>query len=78
MSSKTRTQRPNCVNLYMNVGQRLFYQNNGVEVDEDAYALSIMVAVDLAHRNQRRSRNMVVCTEQKNARLAHQVDGGGE
>lgn len=32
-----------CVNLYMNVGQKLFYQSNGVDVDEDAYALSVMV-----------------------------------
>ena len=27
----------------MNVGQKLFYQNNGVDVYEDDYALSIMV-----------------------------------
>lgn len=40
---KDRTAVAYCVNLYMNVGQKLFYQNNGVEVDEDAYALSIMV-----------------------------------
>lgn len=32
-----------CVNLFMNVGQRLFYQSNGVEINEDDYALSIMV-----------------------------------
>ncbi len=32
-----------CVNLYMNVGQKLFYQNNGVDVNEDEYALSTMV-----------------------------------
>lgn len=32
-----------CVNLFMNVGQKLLYQKNGVEVDEDDYALSIMV-----------------------------------
>lgn len=40
---KDRTAVAYCVNLFMNVGQKLFYQNNGVEVDEDAYALSIMV-----------------------------------
>lgn len=40
---RNRTAVAYCVNLYMNVGQKLFYQNNGVEVDEDAYALSIMV-----------------------------------
>ena len=27
----------------MNVGQKIFYENNGVDVNEDAYALSIMV-----------------------------------
>lgn len=32
-----------CVNLYMNVGQKLFYQRSGVEVSDDAYALSNMV-----------------------------------
>lgn len=31
------------VNLFMNVGEKKFYEMNGVEVDEDAYALSIMV-----------------------------------
>lgn len=30
-------------NLFMNVGEKLFYQNHGIEVDEDMYALSIMV-----------------------------------
>lgn len=40
---RDRTAVAYCVNLYMNVGQKLFYQNNGVQVDEDAYALSIMV-----------------------------------
>ncbi len=40
---RDRTAVAYCVNLYMNVGQKLFYQNNGVNVDEDAYALSIMV-----------------------------------
>lgn len=32
-----------CVNLYMNVGQKLFYQSNQVDVNESDYALSIMV-----------------------------------
>lgn len=40
---RDRTAAAYCVNLYMNVGQKLFYQSNGVDVDEDAYALSIMV-----------------------------------
>lgn len=40
---RDRTAVAYCVNLYMNVGQKLFYQNSGVEVNEDAYALSIMV-----------------------------------
>ena len=31
------------VNLFMNVSDKLFYQRNGIEVDEDLYALSIMV-----------------------------------
>lgn len=31
------------VNIYMNVGQKTFYKNNGVDVDEDIYALSTMV-----------------------------------
>lgn len=30
-------------NLFMNVGERLFYKKHGIEVDEDMYALSIMV-----------------------------------
>lgn len=30
-------------NCFMNVGEKLFYQSHGVEVDEDVYALSIMV-----------------------------------
>ena len=32
-----------CVNLYMNVGRKIFYREHGVEVDEDMYALSNMV-----------------------------------
>lgn len=31
------------VNLFMNVNEKKFYQKHGIEVDEDAYALSIMV-----------------------------------
>lgn len=31
------------VNLFMNVSDKAFYQKHGIEVDEDAYALSIMV-----------------------------------
>lgn len=31
------------VNLFMNVGDKIFYQRHGIDVDEDAYALSIMV-----------------------------------
>lgn len=30
-------------NLFMNVGEKLFYRIHGIEVDEDMYALSIMV-----------------------------------
>lgn len=32
-----------CVNLYMNVGRKLFFRKRGVVVDDDAYALSAMV-----------------------------------
>lgn len=31
------------VNLFMNVNDKRFYQSHGIDVDEDAYALSIMV-----------------------------------
>lgn len=31
------------VNLFMNVNEKKFYQMHGIDVDEDAYALSIMV-----------------------------------
>lgn len=30
-------------NIFMNVNERLFYESRGVEIDEDKYALSIMV-----------------------------------
>lgn len=32
-----------CVNIFMNVGQKLFYETHGVDVSEDDYALSVMV-----------------------------------
>ena len=31
------------VNLFMNVGEKLFYKQNGIETDDDEYALSMMV-----------------------------------
>ena len=31
------------VNVFMNVGEKLFYQSHGIKVDEDMYALSCMV-----------------------------------
>lgn len=40
---KERNAAAYCVNLFMNVGQKIFYQSNGVDVDEDDYALSTMV-----------------------------------
>lgn len=40
---RNRTVCAYCVNLYMNVGHKRYYQLNGIEVDEDRYALSIMV-----------------------------------
>lgn len=38
-----RTVCAYCVNLYMNVGHKLYYRRNGLDLDEDQYALSIMV-----------------------------------
>lgn len=32
-----------CVNLYMNVSRKIFFRERGVEIDDDAYALSAMV-----------------------------------
>ena len=32
-----------CVNIFMNVGEKDFYRKHGVEIDEDAYALSTMI-----------------------------------
>lgn len=32
-----------CVNVFMNVGEKIFCQKNGVEIDDDKYALSVMV-----------------------------------
>lgn len=40
---KNKTVLAYCVNIYMNVGHKLIYQRYGAEVDEDKYALSIMV-----------------------------------
>ena len=40
---RTRTHLAYLAIVFMNVGERLFYQAHGVEVDEDMYALSIMV-----------------------------------
>lgn len=40
---RNKTALAYCVNLYMNVGQKLLYHHRGIEVNEDAYALSIMV-----------------------------------
>lgn len=40
---KERNAAAYCVNLFMNVGQKIFYQSNGVDVNEDDYALSTMV-----------------------------------
>lgn len=40
---KDRTAAAYCVNIFMNVGQKLFYVNNGVDVNENDYALSVMV-----------------------------------
>lgn len=39
---KERNTVAYCVNLFMNVGQKIFYQSNGVDVNEDDYALSTM------------------------------------
>lgn len=38
-----RTWLAYCVNIYMNVGQKLYYKEHGIEADEDAYALSVML-----------------------------------
>lgn len=40
---KDRTHLIYIANLFMNVGDKLFYKNHGINVDEDKYALSIMV-----------------------------------
>lgn len=31
------------INVFMNVGEKIFYKSAGIEVDEDAYALSMMI-----------------------------------
>lgn len=40
---KTRDCLVYLVNIFMNVNEKKFYQKHGIEVDEDTYALSIMV-----------------------------------
>lgn len=40
---RNKTALAYCVNVYMNVGQKVFFLSRGVEIDDDAYALSIMV-----------------------------------
>lgn len=40
---KDKTILAYCVNIYMDVGAKLYYISNGVDVDEDGYALSTMV-----------------------------------
>ena len=40
---KERTHLVYIANLFMNVGDKRFYCNHGVEVDDDMYALSTMV-----------------------------------
>lgn len=40
---RERTALAYCANVFMNVGHKLFYRSLGVEVDEDEYALSVMV-----------------------------------
>ena len=40
---KGRNVAAYCVNIYMDVGQKLFYLDNGVDVNDDDYALSAMV-----------------------------------
>ena len=40
---KDRTCLVYIANLFMNVNEKSFYQKHGIEVDEDMYALSIMV-----------------------------------
>ena len=38
-----RTVLAYCSNVFMNVGQKIFYHNNGIEVDEDIFALSTLI-----------------------------------
>lgn len=38
-----RTHLIYAINIFMNVGEKLFYKRNKIEADEDAYALSTMV-----------------------------------
>ena len=38
-----KTRLAYCVNLYMNVGEKIYYREHGAEIDEDLYALSNMI-----------------------------------
>ena len=40
---RDRTVLAYCANVFMHAGQKLFYTRRGVQVDEDTYALSVMV-----------------------------------
>ena len=40
---RDRTALAYCANIYMNVNEKAFYTSRGVDVDEDTYALSILV-----------------------------------
>lgn len=38
-----KTRLAYCVNLFLNVGEKMYYRSHGVEIDEDLYALSNMI-----------------------------------
>lgn len=40
---RNKTALAYCANVFMNVGKKLVYRQNGIEVDEDKYALSTMI-----------------------------------
>ena len=40
---KNKTCLAYAINIFMNVGEKKFYESAGIEVDEDAYALSTMI-----------------------------------
>lgn len=42
-SYRNRTCLVYAINIFMNVGEKTFYASSGIEVDEDAYALSTMI-----------------------------------